>query len=44
MSRLLEGKVAAVTGASCGIGRAIALSFAAEGARVVLSNITTEAK
>ncbi|WP_419759955.1 SDR family NAD(P)-dependent oxidoreductase [Acidisoma sp.] len=44
MSRLLEGKVAAVTGASSGIGRAIALSFAAEGARVALSDITTEPK
>ena len=44
MSRLLEGKVAAVTGASSGIGRAIALSFAAEGALVALSDITTEPK
>ncbi|KWI58868.1 short-chain dehydrogenase [Burkholderia cepacia] len=33
---LLEGKVAIVTGASTGIGRAIALMFAAHGASIVL--------
>jgi glucose 1-dehydrogenase len=41
MSRLLEGNVAVVTGASSGIGRAIALSFAAEGARVALADIAS---
>ena len=34
--RLLEGKVAAITGATSGSGRAIAARFAAEGAHVVL--------
>jgi len=34
---VLNGKIAIVTGASAGIGRAIALMFAAQGAAVVLS-------
>ncbi len=34
----LHGKVAAVTGAGAGIGRAIALRFAREGAKVVVSD------
>src|SRR5262249_57239298 len=35
---VLEGKVAIVTGAATGIGRATALLFAREGARVVLAD------
>jgi glucose 1-dehydrogenase len=42
MSALLTGKTAVVTGASSGIGRAIATSFAAEGAIVVIADITPE--
>ncbi len=36
---LLDGRSAIVTGASSGIGRAIALRFAAEGARVALADL-----
>lgn len=35
----LEGKACIVTGAGAGIGRAVALAFAAEGARVVVNDV-----
>jgi len=38
----MEGKVAMVTGASSGIGRAAALAFADEGARVALADVDIE--
>src|SRR5688500_1289406 len=39
----LRGKRAIVTGAGSGIGRAIALRYAEEGARVVISDVDEEA-
>ena len=39
--RRFAGKVAFVTGAGSGIGRATAIAFAAEGAEVVLADIDT---
>jgi NAD(P)-dependent dehydrogenase (short-subunit alcohol dehydrogenase family) len=39
---LLEDKVAIITGASSGLGRAIALRYAREGARVVLADTRAE--
>jgi glucose 1-dehydrogenase len=42
MSSLLAGKVAVVTGASSGIGRAIAIAFATEDASVVIADITEQ--
>ena len=43
MGDRLQGKVALITGAGMGIGRAIALRFAAEGAKVVVSDINDDA-
>ncbi|WP_417841309.1 SDR family NAD(P)-dependent oxidoreductase [Terasakiella sp.] len=36
MAKALEGRIAVITGASRGIGRAVALRYAAEGAHVIL--------
>jgi NAD(P)-dependent dehydrogenase (short-subunit alcohol dehydrogenase family) len=42
MSQLLEGKVALITGAASGIGRATSLIFADEGAQLVLADVDDE--
>lgn len=42
MAGQLKGKVAVVTGAGSGIGRATAMMFAAEGAKVVVSDINEQ--
>jgi len=39
----LKGKTAIVTGAGAGMGKAIAMLFAAEGAKVVVSDIEQHA-
>ncbi|HEX2216967.1 MAG TPA: SDR family oxidoreductase [Xanthobacteraceae bacterium] len=43
MSGLLDGHIAAVTGSGSGIGRAIALGYAREGAQVVVLDMNTDA-
>ena len=42
MSARMQGKTALVTGAAEGLGRTVALRFAAEGARVILTDIQVE--
>ncbi len=39
----LEGKVAIITGAASGMGRAIAHRYAKEGARIVVADVNAEA-
>ncbi|HKM74141.1 MAG TPA: SDR family NAD(P)-dependent oxidoreductase, partial [Stellaceae bacterium] len=43
MAGLLDGKSALITGGGGGIGRAAALAFAREGARVAVADLVTEA-
>ncbi|MCZ6890131.1 MAG: SDR family NAD(P)-dependent oxidoreductase, partial [Gammaproteobacteria bacterium] len=42
LSRSIEGKVAIVTGAASGMGRATARLFADEGAKVAVTDINAE--
>ena len=42
MAKRLQGKVTAITGAGMGLGQAVALLFASEGARVVVAEIDQE--
>ncbi|WP_332690347.1 SDR family NAD(P)-dependent oxidoreductase, partial [Bosea sp. (in: a-proteobacteria)] len=43
MNGRLQGRVALITGAGSGLGKAVAQRFAAEGARVVVTDIADEA-
>ena len=40
MGKIVEGKVVVVTGSGAGIGRDFALAFAANGARVVVNDVS----
>ena len=40
--KLLEGKTALITGASRGIGKAIALKFASEGANIAFTDLNRD--
>ncbi len=42
MAERLQGKVSAITGAGMGLGQAVAVLFASEGARVVVGEINSE--
>ena len=43
LSRSIEGKIAIITGAASGMGRATALLFADEGAKVVVVDLNVDA-
>jgi len=42
MGNALEGRVAVITGSGAGIGKAVALAMAKEGAKVIVNDITAE--
>jgi len=42
--RKLEGRIAVITGAASGIGKGIAITFASEGANIVIADQVTEAQ